>query len=455
MSKRPNIILINCDDLGYGDLGCYGSKLNKTPVLDRLAQQGVRLSNFYSGSPLCSPSRGGMMTGCYPPRVSFGEFDGRLVLFPGMAIGLDSQEDTIPSMLKNAGYKTKLVGKWHCGDQPEHMPLAHGFEEYFGLPYSNDMGRQNGRTDYPPLPLMDGAEIAEQQPDQCSITDRYTEKCVEFIERNVENPFFLYLAHMHVHRPLYAEKRFVEQSDNGDFGACVEAIDWSTGVIVERLEQLGIAENTLIIFTSDNGGLAQSGGTNAPLAGRKGTTFEGGQRVPCIMYQKGVMQSAVLDGIMSNIDFLPTLLSLCGVEQKPKNPIDGIDCSDFILGKEESPRKLFFYYLGNSLEAVREGDWKLHVAKKDYTTDREAVKLLYNLRDDVGETNNLYDERPEIVERLCGIIEKFKGELGDSFTKVTGCAVRAAGRVDDPKPLTSYNEDHPYIVAMYDRDDIG
>ena len=253
MQTSPNIILINCDDLGYGDLGCYGSNRNRTPHIDRLAQEGIRFTDFYMASPVCSPSRAAMMTGCYPPRIGFGSFHGEVVLFPGYDIGLSQEEVTVASQLKAAGYATKIIGKWHCGDQPEFLPTRHGFDEYFGIPYSNDMGMQSDRPDNPPLPVLRNERVVQQQPDQRGITERYTEEAISFIDRNKDEPFFLYLAHMYVHVPLFVPKQFLESSQNGAYGGAVECIDWSVGVIMDRLEELGIDGNTLMVFTSDNG----------------------------------------------------------------------------------------------------------------------------------------------------------------------------------------------------------
>ena len=276
MGRQPNILLINCDDLGYGDLGCYGSTSNDTPVIDRMAEEGMRLTDFYMASPVCSPSRGAMMTGCYPPRIGFGDFDGQWVLFPGQGLGLHPKERTIASLLKDAGYRTMLVGKWHCGDQPDFLPTRHGFDHYYGLPYSNDMGRQGGRDTYPPLPLLMEEEVLEAQPDQRSLTERYVEQAVRFMRKNRENPFFLYMAHMHVHLPHYAPERFERESRNGEYGAAVACVDWATGVLLHELKRLGLDEDTLVVFTSDNGSRGDRGGSNAPLRGSKGTTWEGG-----------------------------------------------------------------------------------------------------------------------------------------------------------------------------------
>ncbi len=449
---RPNIVLINCDDLGYGDLGCYGSQLNRTPTLDRMASEGMRLTDFYMASPVCSPSRGGMLTGCYPPRIGFGSFEGQWVLFPGQGVGLSDKETTIASLLKDRGYATKIVGKWHCGDQPAFLPTRHGFDEYYGLPYSNDMGRQLTHENSPPLPLISGERVIQQQPDQRALTERYVEKATEFIHRNRETPFFLYLAHMHVHLPLYAPDRFAKSSQNGDYGACVECVDWATRCVLHQLKQEGLSENTLVIFTSDNGSRGDHGGSNLPLRGIKGTTWEGGQRVPCILYWPGHIPSGVVsDRIVSSIDFLPTFAALCGAKPDPAVKIDGADFSS-LLTDPNAPahRDTFFYYLCNSLEAVRHGDWKLHVLKRG-----EKVRLLYNLAEDIAEQNDVYDQHPDVVRKLEALMDACRKDLGDDATGVAGAGVRLIGQVENPKPLTEYDESHPYIIAMYDSADAG
>lgn len=454
MARQPNIILINCDDMGYGDLGCYGSTLNRTPVLDKMAENGARLTDFYMASPVCSPSRGGMMTGCYPPRIGFGSFDGQWVLFPGDGMGLSQSETTMPSLLKTAGYRTKIIGKWHCGDQPEFLPLQHGFDEYYGLPYSNDMGRQPGHADRPPLPLIRDNEVLQQQPDQRALTERYVEQANDFIHQNKEGPFFLYLAHMHVHLPNYAPDRFVKQSQNGDYGACVECVDWATACLLNQLEKDGLSENTLVIFTSDNGSRGQNGGSNKPLRGQKGTTWEGGQRVPCILYWPGHIQpGTVVSGIVSSIDFLPTLCAIAGVTEKPANRTDGIDLSGNAIfgGSGEGPfRETFYYYCTNNLEAVRHQNWKLHVHKSD-----RPLRALYDLAQDMGEEEDVSAQHPEVVEKLEALLAECREDLGDELAGVQGKGVRPIGRVANPQPLTQYDEKHPYIVAMYDKNEVG
>ena len=453
--RKPNVILINCDDLGYGDLGCYGSAVNRTPAIDRLAREGTRFTDFYSAAPVCSPSRGALMTGCYPPRISFGAYEGKTgVLFPGQGVGLNTDELTVAGMLRAEGYRTKMIGKWHCGDQPEFLPLNHGFEEYYGLPYSNDMGRQavpNRKSDRPPLPLIKDDKVIQQQPDQRALTERYTEQALEFIDRNRDTPFFLYFAHMHMHLPLYAAERFVKESENGDYGACMASLDWSVSCLIHKLEEEDLTKDTLIIFTSDNGGGA-NGGCNLPLRGSKGSTWEGGMRLPGIMRWPGrIPAGRVCEQVVTGIDLLPTVAALCGVSaaNMPKFKIDGEDLSAVCLG-EAKGREVFFYYKQNNLEAVRCGAWKLHVRKGP-----EKAQLLYNLAEDISEHNNLYDKHPDIVARLEGLLEKCRAELGDGAQGVLGNETRPVGKVENPRPLTEYDENHPYIIAMYDKPEAG
>lgn len=446
---HPNIILINCDDLGYGDLGCYGSQRNKTPFLDQMAKEGMRFTDFYMGSPVCSPSRGAMLTGCYPRRIGFGSFEGRWVLFPGQPVGLNPEEITIAKLLKQAGYATKMVGKWHCGDQPDFLPTRHGFDSYYGLPYSNDMGRQVGRLDYPPLPLLRDEEVIQEQPDQASLTERYVEECVRFIRENKERPFFLYLAHMYVHLPLYAPWRFLKSSENGPYGAAVECIDWSVGVLLSELRRWGLLANTLVIFTSDNGSRAGAeGGSNAPLRGRKGTTWEGGQRVPCIMYWPGVIPAGTTcSEVVTAMDFLPTLAGLGGVELPDDRIIDGKDIRPLLEGRSgaQSPHEAFFYYHMDVLQAVRSGPWKLHLFRNG-----ESICELYNLQKDVGETVNVASDYPEIVRELMEKADAIREDIGDAAVGAPGQNCRPIGRVSSAKPLTEYDPTHPYIMAFYD-----
>jgi arylsulfatase A-like enzyme len=451
---QPNIVLINCDDLGYGDLGCYGSEVNKTPAIDRMAAEGMRFTDFYMASPVCSPSRGAMLTGSYPPRIGFGSFDGRWVLFPGQGLGLNPEEITIARLLKDEGYATKIVGKWHCGDQKEFLPTRHGFDSYYGIPYSNDMGRQKEDDVYPPLPLLRDEEVIQAQPDQRGITERYVEECVSFMRQNKDSPFFLYLAHMHVHLPHYPPERFVRESDNGVYGAAVACIDWATDVLLHELKALGLDDNTLVIFTSDNGSRARDeGGSNAPLRSTKGTTWEGGQRVPCIMRWPGkIPAGSECSELALSMDFYPTLASIGGATVPTDRIIDGKDIRPLVFAAEgaASEHEAFFYYKRNSIEAVRSGRWKLHIRKEE-----QEVRELYDLEADVGESANLYAEHPEVVRELMEKIEACRRDLGDEAAGVQGENVRPVGRVDHPDTLTHLDPEHPYMVALYDLKERG
>ena len=467
--RPPNIVLINSDDLGYGDLGCYGSSRNDTPTLDRLAAEGMRFTDFYMASPVCSPSRGAMLTGCYPPRIGFGSFDGLPVLFPGQRLGLDAGETTLASMLRDAGYATQHVGKWHCGDQPEFLPTRHGFDHSFGIPYSNDMGRQHMpdgmpnwpaklaemgiaiADEYPPLPLLLDDEVFEQQPDQASLTARFAAESVRFIRANHDRPFFLYLAHIYVHLPIYVQQRFAEASRNGAYGAAVASIDWTTDVILTELRRLGLDDDTIVIFTSDNGSRARDeGGSNEPLRGVKGETWDGGLRVPFIVrWPARVPAGSECSAVTSAIDLLPTFASLTGAEL-PDRPIDGNDITPLLEGGAGDPGRVFAYYRGNALAAVRRGNWKLHLARGD-----ESVEELYDLVDDVGETNDVSGEQPDVVAALSAIADEIRADLGDDRLGVDGPGRRPAGVVADPSPLTTYDPDHPYFANEYDLSDRG
>lgn len=454
MSSQPNVLLINCDDLGYGDLACYGSELHKTPAIDRLATEGLKLNDFYMASPVSSPSRGAMMTGCYPPRIGFGTFEGRGVLFPGQPVGMSSDETTVASILKGQGYATRIIGKWHCGDQPTFLPTRHGFDGYFGIPYSNDMGRQrrrnnkSGISEWPPLPLVRDEQVIQAQPDQTTITERYTEDAVRFIRENQDRPWFLYFAHMHVHLPHYVPQHFLDKSFNGPYGAAVEYIDWSVSVLLRELEDLGLDENTLIIFTSDNGSNTRFGGSNHPLRGRKGTTWEGGMRVPCLMrWPKIIPAGSVSNELSSAIDILPTLAEVVGGSMPVDRIIDGKSILPIMRGDDgaTTPHEAFFYYMMLRLEAVRSGKWKLHVAKTG-----DPVQMLYDLENDIGERHNVYDEHPDVVADLMAKVEACRKDLGDSITGVEGENCRPIGHVENAKPMTEYDESHPYIIALYD-----
>jgi arylsulfatase A-like enzyme len=469
--RSPNIVLINCDDLGYGDLGCYGSERNDSPVLDRLATEGTQFTDFVMASPVCSPSRAAMLTGCYPPRIGFGDFDGFPVLFPGHRMGLHPEEVTIASLLRDAGYATAMVGKWHCGDQPEFLPTRHGFDRYFGLPYSNDMGRQampEGLprfeelmeqldmplpcAEMPPLPLLDDEEVLEQQPDQAALTVRYLQECLRFMRGNCDRPFFLYLAHMYVHVPIYVEQRFADESRNGAYGAAVACVDWTTGVLLAELRRLGLEDDTLVVFTSDNGSRGVDGGSNAPLRGAKGTTWEGGMRVPMIARWPGrVPAGRVVSAPVMSLDLYPTFAALAGTELPPDRRIDGRDLCSLLLGASSgSPHDATCYYRGDDLEAVRAGRWKLHVARGG-----GPVEELYDLEADPAESVDRFAEQPGVVAELLIHVDAARADLGDRRLGIEGSGRRPVGVVERPRTLTTFDPAHPYYLAEYDLPDRG
>jgi arylsulfatase A len=450
---KPNIIIVFADDLGYGDLGCYGSTVNRTPRLDQMAQEGMRFTDFYVASPVCSPSRAALMTGCYPKRVGLDSGHESSVLLPGDPIGLDTEKVTLPRLLKDAGYSTKMIGKWHLGDQPEFLPTRHGFDSYFGLPYSNDMlpdHPDNTKYHFPPLPLMADENVVETDPNQASLTDRYTAEAIRFINANAreETPFFLYLAHMYVHEPIHTPMKYEAASRNGSYGAAVAHMDQSTGCILDTLKDLGIDDKTLVIFTSDNGAIGRYG-SNAPLRGRKGTTWEGGMREPCIMRWPGTIPpGTTCSEIATTMDLLPTLALLADACLPKDHVLDGKDISALLHGKTDicSPHEAFFYYGtgDHTLHAVRSGKWKLHLLRNE----------LYDLEADIAEQHNVLDNHPETVSRLSAFADTCRRELGDAHTNTQGTGCRPVGRVDNPQTLTSLDKMDPIVRSMYDMDDV-
>ncbi len=446
-AEKPNFLIIFCDDLGYGDLGCYGSTKNRTPRIDQLAKEGMQFTDFYSSSPVCTPSRASLLTGCYARRVGLHEAEtGHWVLIPRNRRGMNPDDVTIAEALKSEGYATVCIGKWHLGDQPEHLPTAHGFDSYYGIPYSNDMQRAD-RGD-PPLPLVDEKTVIEAPADQSTLTKRYTEKTVEFIEENKEKPFFVYLPHTFPHTPLFASPDFLGKSANGTYGDSIEEIDWSTGQILDCLDRLDLAKNTVVIFTSDNGSNSRNGGSNAPLAGSKGGTMEGGMRVPMIVrFPNRIETGSTCSELTSTMDFLPTFCAMSGA-QLPKAKIDGHDISPLLFGEADarSPYEEFFYYRRRQLQAVRWGDWKWHLPLENtfpkWTDSKTKAKgragKLVNLAEDLKEKKDVSAENPEVMAKMRELADEAIATLGNEASKGSeqrnALTLKAAGPMLLQKP---------------------
>lgn len=442
--RPPNFIIILCDNLGYGDVGCFGSTLHRTPHIDRMAAQGTRFTSFYATSGVCTPSRASLMTGCYPRRVNMHVDErGGAVLRPVARKGLHPDEITIAEALKPRGYATACIGKWHLGDQPPFLPTRQGFDQYFGIPYSDDMTPRPNQT-WPPLPLMRNQRVVEAPADRDTLTKRYTQESIAFINANRQRPFFLYLSHAmpgSTQRP-FASKDFQGRSKNGPYGDAVEEIDWSTGQILAALKDAGLDENTLVIWTSDNGAPRRNPpqGGNKPLGGWGYTTMEGGMRVPCVVRWPGrVPAGRTRDELATTMDLLPTFAALAGAKLDENRTIDGHDIRPLLLGEDgaASPYEAFFYYHKEQLHAVRAGQWKLHLpldAKQiNLRGDRlESEALLYNLDEDIGETTNVAAKHPGIIAKLTAFAERARAELGDADQP--GRGQRPAGAVDDPTP---------------------
>ena len=456
--NTPNIVLILLDDMGNGDLSSLGALQYKTPNLDQLANEGLRFTNYLSPQAVCSASRAGLLTGCYPNRVGF-----HGALFPNSKSGISKEEMTIAELVKQKGYRTSIFGKWHLGDLQQFLPLQHGFDEYYGLPYSNDMwpvdyeGKPatDGRKErFPPLRLINGnapAEPVATLADQALLTKRYTEKAVAFINDNKARPFLLYLPHSMPHVPIVASPDFKGKSGQGAYGDVMMEIDWSVGRIVEALRTNGIEENTLIIFASDNGPWLNFGnhaGSTGGLREGKGTTFEGGHRVPLIMRWKNtIAPGGICNSLISGIDIFPTIAELLNADL-PKHKIDGVSFVPVIKGNlNAAPRKYFYYYYRrNNLEAVRMDQWKLVLSHPGRTyegfdpgsdgfpgkvNENAAIApALYDLRRDPGEHYNVMAAYPEIVQKLEGVAEEAREDLGDELTDRTGAGVRPVGTTE-------------------------
>lgn len=460
--RLPNVILIFTDDQGYGDVGVFGARGFATPNLDRLAAEGMRFTDFYASQAVCSASRASLLTGCYAERVSI-----QGALSPSAEHGLHQDETTIAEMLKARGYATGMVGKWHLGNWEPYLPLQHGFDEYLGLPYSNDMWpvdydgnpvSEGNKAQYPPLPLIDGndrIDTIETLEDQATLTTRYTERALEFIDRHADGPFFLYMAHSMPHVPLGVSARFRGDSDQGMYGDVIEEIDWSVGQVLEALDRHGVADETIVIYTSDNGPWLNYGnhaGTTGPLREGKGTAFEGGPRVPAIMRWPGhVAPGSVCTRMASTIDILPTLAAVTHAALPPLE-IDGVSILPLLEGEEgANPRNVFYLYYDRELRAVREGKWKRvfehrtrsyvgiepgrdgHPGPYAFPTAPDA---LYDLDNDIGETTDVSADHPDVVARLDALAEEARRALGDRLSGRTGEDVREPGRRTFDRPET-------------------
>jgi len=444
--RPPHLVIIFPDDQGYADIRAFGATGFETPNLDQMAAEGRAFTSFYAAQAVCSASRAALLTGCYPNRIGI-----QGALGPNSRIGLNADEVTIAEMLKPLGYQTAIYGKWHLGHHPEFLPTRHGFDDYFGLPYSNDMWpfHPTNPDAYPPLPLIEGEEIVELNPDQRNLTTWYTERAVQFIDDHKDEPFFLYVPHSMPHVPLFVSEKFEGKSEQGLYGDVIMEIDWSVGEILDALRRHELQERTLVVFTSDNGPWLSYGdhaGSAGPLREGKGTTFDGGQREPTLSWWPGrIPADTTSDEPAMTIDLLPTIAEITGATL-PDHPIDGLDISPLLFGEPEatSPHEALYFYWGRHLQAVRSGRWKLHFPHGYRSLKGEpgsggrpgpyiqrCIDLaLFDLKADIGETTDVKADHPDVVERLRELADQARGELGDSATDRSGSGVRPPGRVD-------------------------
>jgi arylsulfatase A len=444
---KPNFVVFFADDLGYADLHCFGGEQMITPNLDALAKRGRRMTSFYVSQAVCSASRASLLTGCYNVRLSL-----LGALGPGAKNCLNPDEETIAEVLKPLGYQSAIYGKWHLGDRDHGLPTSHGFDEYFGLPYSNDMWPYHPTAkNFPPLPLFKNNEVVNanvSSDDQQYLTRWSTEHAIDFIEPNKEQPFFLYLPYSMPHVPIFASDRFKGSTGKGLFTDVIAEIDWSVGEVVKALEQHGLSERTMVLFTSDNGPWLSYGdhaGSAGPLREGKGTAWEGGQREPTIVCWPGQIDpGTVSDAVAGTIDVLPTLAFLAGADL-PKAKIDGKNIWKLLGGKTsaESPHDAYYYYWGRELHAVRRGPWKLHFPHSYRTLAGEPGKdgipgpykeamcglELYNLVDDIGESKNVAASHPQVVTELQALADAMRADLGDELTRTEGTGIRPAGKL--------------------------
>ena len=437
LARQPNVVVIFIDDMGYGDIGPFGATKQRTPHLDRMAKEGMKLTSFYA-TPVCSVSRAQMMTGCYGARVSVPG-----VYFPGQSVGLNPSEVTVAERLKEKGYATQMIGKWHLGDQPEFLPTRQGFDHYLGIPYSNDMLKKSAETKVPVVPLLRDEKIAELMDGegQRRMVELYTKEAVDFIGRNKDKPFYLYFAHNAVHTPIYPGAAFAGKSQNGRFGDWVEEVDWSVGQVLDALRSQGLDKDTLVVFTSDNGPWltkGADGGSAGPLRGGKGSTWEGGVRVPTLAWWPGrVPAGSVNDAVAATIDLLPTFVSLAGGTVPATPVIDGRDITPILLGQsKESAREAHYYFAGYNLQAVRQGRWKLAMSPQPEGMGKQEAKTptgmrLYDLDTEISEQTDVAAQHPEVVAKLKALADKISAEIGGKEPT----ARRPAGEVKGAKTL--------------------
>ena len=446
--ETPNVVIVFTDDQGYADVGVYGAVGYTTPHLDRLAAEGIRFTDFYAAQAVCTASRAALLTGCYPNRI------GMLgALGPRSNIGISDGETTLAEMLRGAGYATAIYGKWHLGFQDRFLPTRHGFDEFYGIPYSNDMWPLHPeRPDaFPDLPLFENQQVvnpAVTPEDQERFTTEFTERAVDFIRRHADQPFFVYLAHPMPHVPLYVSDRFRGASEQGLYGDVIMEIDWSVGEILRTLAELELEERTLVVFTSDNGPWLSYGnhaGSAGPLREGKGTSWDGGHRVPFLARWPGqIPAGAVCREPAMTIDLLPTIAGLADADL-PAHPIDGRDIWPLLAGDPEarSPQEAYFFYWSRELQAVRAGPWKLHFphsyrylvedgadGQPGRYAQRKTPLALFDLHNDLGQQVDLSGTYPEVVQRLKTLAEQARQELGDSRTGDSGTGVRPPGRMD-------------------------